>query len=126
MAEAPGIPMLGSQISLVSKSDVRYTGRLFNIDMQESTIALQSVQSFGTEGRRKDGAQLPGSDQIYEYVVFRGSDISELTVLTNGPGAPEQPLQPPALQAQQAQPAPHQSFLPRQETGWLDAALRRL
>lgn len=42
MAEAPGIPMLGSQISLVSKSDVRYTGRLFNIDMQESTIALQS------------------------------------------------------------------------------------
>lgn len=35
-----------------------------------------------------------------------GSDISELTVLTNGPGAPEQPQQPPALQAQQAQVQP--------------------
>ena len=32
-----------------------------------------------------------------------GSDISELTVLTNGPGAPEQPQQPLAPPAQQAQ-----------------------
>jgi hypothetical protein len=36
------LPFIGSQISLISKSGIRYEGVLHTIDMQESSIALQS------------------------------------------------------------------------------------
>lgn len=35
-----GMPELGSRISLISKADIRYEGRLFTVDPQECTIAL--------------------------------------------------------------------------------------
>lgn len=35
-----GMPELGSKISLISKADIRYEGRLFTVDPAECTIAL--------------------------------------------------------------------------------------
>ena len=41
----PGIPYIGSCISLVSKSEIRYEGILYTIDTKESNIALQNGEA---------------------------------------------------------------------------------
>ena len=40
--QSAGMPYIGSLISLISKTGVRYEGTLYTIDMVESTIALQN------------------------------------------------------------------------------------
>jgi len=83
-----GVPYVGSKITLISRSGFRYEGTLFTIDSVQGTVALREVTIIGT-----DGNPLPGS-KTYEYIVFKGSDIKDLTVnSTPQQNVPTQPVQ---------------------------------
>ena len=47
MSQAPpNVPYIGSKISLISKSEIRYEGILYTINTKESTVALQQGTNF--------------------------------------------------------------------------------
>ncbi|XP_045619910.1 protein LSM14 homolog car-1 isoform X3 [Procambarus clarkii] len=101
------IPFLGSKISLISKSEIRYEGILYTIDAQESIIALAKVRSFGTEDRPTE-MPVPARDEVYEYIIFRGTDIKKIEVCDT----PKQPTllhNDPAI-VQHSAPAVPSSF----------------
>jgi hypothetical protein len=59
----------------------RYVGTLHEINSETSTVALENVISFGTEGRKGNpDEEIPASDSVYEYIVFRGSDVKDLRI----------------------------------------------
>lgn len=57
-----GMPFIGSQISLISKSGIRYEGVLHTINMEESSIALQSGTCSLRAGGLRRGVLYPISD----------------------------------------------------------------
>ncbi|KAL8712529.1 MAG: hypothetical protein Q9225_006936 [Loekoesia sp. 1 TL-2023] len=94
---------IGSRISLISKRDIRYVGTLHNINSDNSTVALENVVSWGTEGRDPEN-EVPPSDTVYEYIVFRGSDVKDLRIeeppKENKPPNPPQVPDDPAILGQ--------------------------
>lgn len=52
--------------------------------------------SFGTEGRKgRPEEEIAPAEQIYEYIVFRGSDVKDLRI-EETPG-PQKENKPPAM-----------------------------
>lgn len=115
---AGDIPYIGSKISLITTSDIRYEGILYTLNREESTIAVQNVRSFGTEGRRFP--EVPMSNEIYDFIIFRGKDLKDLTVLQ---GAPERSHNSPAAQTvtpQQTQSSQAQDKFDKFDKGAFD------
>ncbi|KAI1388211.1 Scd6-like Sm domain-containing protein [Hypoxylon trugodes] len=108
---------LGSRISLISKSDIRYSGVLHEINSEESTVSLENVRSFGTEGRKGNpDEEIAPSDQVYEYIVFRGSDVKDLRI-EQAPVPPKENQPPkvpddPAIVGARTRPAPLAGAIP--------------
>ncbi len=77
-----------------------YVGTLHKIDSENSTVALEKVVSYGTEGRRPDDEVAP-TDIVYDYIVFRGSDVKDLRIeeisKENQPPKPQVPDDPAIL-----------------------------
>lgn len=67
---------------MISKKNIRYEGILYSINEADSTLALQNVQAYGTEGREKvDSSNYIGpQDAVHPYLLFRGCDIKDLHV----------------------------------------------
>ncbi|CAH7688655.1 putative G2/M phase checkpoint control protein Sum2 [Phakopsora pachyrhizi] len=111
---------IGSRISLISKSDIRYRGVLHSIDPAASTVSLEQVRSMGTEGRKANPAdELAPTDTLYEFIVFRAADVKDLSIEAPAepkpePGKPSVP-DDPAIMSTTAPPrqAPAQNhFIP--------------
>jgi protein LSM14 len=76
---AANVPYIGSRMSLISKAEIRYEGFLHEIDTANTTVTLRTVRSFGTEKRRSDKV-IPPKDEVFQYIIFRGSDIKDISV----------------------------------------------
>lgn len=73
---------------------ISYVGTLHEISSEHATVALEHVVSYGTEGRHP-GDEVPPTDNVYEYIVFRGSDVKDLRI--EEPPKENQPPKPPQV-----------------------------
>uniref|UniRef100_A0A8C6DZ21 Lsm14-like N-terminal domain-containing protein n=1 Tax=Moschus moschiferus TaxID=68415 RepID=A0A8C6DZ21_MOSMO len=88
MSGSSGIPNLGSKISIISKAQIRYEGILYTINWDNATMAL-----------RQSEACHPPREEIYEYIIFQGSDIKDITMCEPPKAQHTLPQDPAVLQS---------------------------
>jgi protein LSM14 len=69
------------RIRIITISEIRYEGTLYQINTKDKTIALKNVVAFGTEDRRADQV-IPPSQNVYELIIFKASHIKDINVLS--------------------------------------------
>eukprot|EP00298_Acanthocystis_sp_HF-20_P012019 c19682_g1_i2.p1 GENE.c19682_g1_i2~~c19682_g1_i2.p1 ORF type:complete len:322 (-),score=115.12 c19682_g1_i2:32-997(-) len=117
--------MIGSRISLISSSDIRYEGTLYQVNTEEATVTLQNVQAFGTEDRALNATGFPKvapAAAIYEFIIFRASDIKDIAlcdfqdpaIVGMGKSSADVPTQPTQVPPSN-QSAPSQQQQPQQQ-----------
>jgi Scd6-like Sm domain len=74
---------IGEEIHVISKSEIRYSGVLKSLDTEKDSLVIGEVRSHGTEDRPSP-IKVPGSAQVYEYIVFKKSNISRISLSTQG------------------------------------------
>lgn len=89
-SSASAIPYIGSKISLVTNSELRYEGILININTANSTVTLRDVRMSGTENRKASQYVMPSSE-VFDFIIFNGKDIKDLTVSEPGFSVKEDP-----------------------------------
>ncbi|XP_061403809.1 protein LSM14 homolog A-like [Lethenteron reissneri] len=90
---------LGSRTSLISMAGIRYEGTLSGVNTDDCTVALAKVRVCGTEGRPAERAVAP-REEIYDYIIFRASEIKDLAAL----GCPLSALHPHLAVVQSSSP----------------------
>jgi len=105
---------IGSRISLISNSKVRYEGTLYTIDPKGSTIALQNVKCMGTEKRRVEKA-IKSSNTIYEFMIFNGENVKNLELIEEAPNEFDDPA---ILEAKVASSDKQGQDIYQQQRGW--------
>lgn len=99
MSSSSGTLNLGSKISVISKAQIRYEGILYTINRDNATVELAKVRSFGTEDRPTDRPSTPPREEIYEYIIFWGSDVKDITVCEPPKAQHTLPQDPAVLQS---------------------------
>jgi len=105
---------IGSRISLISNSKVRYEGTLYTVDPQGSTIALQNVKCMGTENRRVE-KPIKSSNTIYEFMIFNGENVKNLELIEEVPNDFNDPA---ILEAKVASSDKQGQDIYQQRSGW--------
>ncbi|KAF2398184.1 hypothetical protein EJ06DRAFT_126472 [Trichodelitschia bisporula] len=98
----------------VTDGFVSYVGTLHEINSENATVALENVTSHGTENRQTGDKAVQPSARLYEYIVFRGSDVKDLRIeeppKENSPAPTQMPDDPAILGStrppQQSAPQP--------------------
>lgn len=93
---------IGSKISIITKSQCRYSGTIIGIDSQTSSIVLGNCRSFGTENRSATSSNSGhATGTVLPIVQFANSDIEDLKIVDE-----EQTSEPTAQQPSFSMTAP--------------------